>query len=69
MEVFKHLERLILFDDDDTQVVCGNLKKARRIWARILCVLRAENASARVCGMFYKATVHSVLLLRAKLGF
>ena len=40
----------------------GNLTKACRVWARISRVLRAENASARVCGMFYKATVQSVLL-------
>ena len=40
----------------------GNLAKARRVLARISRVLRAENASARVCGIFYKATVHSVLL-------
>ena len=49
-------------DDVDTQAALGNLKKARRVWARISNVLRAENTSARVCGMFYKATVQSVLL-------
>ena len=63
MEVFKYLWRLIAFDTDDTQAVRGNLAKARRVWARISRVLRAENASARVCGIFYKATVQSVLLL------
>ena len=62
MEVFKYLGRLIAFDDDDTQAVRGNLAKARRVWARISRILRAENASVRVCGMFYKATVQSVLL-------
>ena len=62
VEVFKYLGRLIVFDDDDTQVVRGNLTKARRVWERISRVLRAENASASVCGMFYKATVQSVLL-------
>ena len=40
----------------------SNLRKARRVWARILAVLRAENASPRVCGMFYKATVQNMLL-------
>ena len=53
-------------DDDDTQVLRGNHAKARRVGARILRVLRAENASARVCGMFYKATVQSVLLFGSK---
>ena len=66
MEVFKYLGRLIPFDDDDTQAVRGNLAKARRVWARISRFLRAENASARVRGMFYKATVQSVLLFGSK---
>ena len=52
MGVFKYLGRLIAFDDDDTQAVRGNLAKARRVWARISRVLRAENTSARVCSMF-----------------
>ena len=34
----------------------------RAIWARISKVLRAEHASPRVCGMFYRATVQSILL-------
>ena len=66
VEVFKFLGSLIAFDDDDTQAVRGNLTKARRVWARISRVLRAENVSARVCWMFYKATVQSVLLFRRK---
>ena len=61
MEVFKYLGRLIALDDDDTQAVRGT-----RVSARISCVLRAENASACVCGMFYKATVQSVLLFGSK---
>ena len=60
--VFKYLGRFMALDDVDTQAASGNPKKARRVWARILNVLRAENASARVCGMLYKATVQSVLL-------
>ena len=58
--------RLITFDDDDTQAVRGNLKKDRIVWSRISRVLRAENASARVCGMFHKATAQSVLLFGSK---
>ena len=50
--IYKYLERLIAYDDEDTQAVRGNLKKAWRVWARILHVLRAENASPRVCGTF-----------------
>ena len=50
------------YNDDDTQAVRDNLKKAWRIWARISRVLWVENASPRVCGMFYKGTVQSMLL-------
>ena len=50
------------YNDDDTQAVRSNLRKARKVWGRISRVLRAENASARVCGKFYKATVQAVLL-------
>jgi hypothetical protein len=40
----------------------SNLKKARGCWARVSRVLRAENATPKTCGMFYKATVQAVLL-------
>ena len=62
VEVFKYLGRLLSYNDDDTQAVRSNLRKARKVWGRISRVLRAENASARVCGKFYKATVQAVLL-------
>jgi len=62
VEVFRYLGRLLAFDDNNLQAVRSNLKKARHVWARILRVLRADNASPRVCGMFYKATVQAVLL-------
>ena len=38
------------------------MKKDRCCWARLLRILRAENASPQVSGMFYKATVQAVLL-------
>jgi hypothetical protein len=62
VEVFKYLGRLIAHDDVDSQAMRLNLRKARGCWARILCVLRAENASPRMSGMFYKVTVQAVLL-------
>ena len=68
VEVFKYLGRLIAFDDDDTQAVRGNLKRPRRICARIWRVLRADNASTRVCGIFYKATVRLSVSLGARPG-
>jgi hypothetical protein len=62
VEVFKYLGRLIVYNDADTQAIRSNLRKARGCWAWILHVLRAEHASPRTCGMFYKATVQAVLL-------
>ena len=62
MEVFQYLGRLLSHADNNSQAVHGNLKKAQGCWARISRVLRPENASSRVCAMFYKATVQAVLL-------
>jgi hypothetical protein len=62
VEVFKYLGRLLAYDDNDTQAMRGNLKKARKSWGQVLRILRAENASSKVCGVFYKATVQAVLL-------
>ena len=62
VEVFKYLGRMLAYDNNDTQAMRANLKKARKCWARISRVLRTENATPRVCGVFYKATVMAVLL-------
>jgi hypothetical protein len=62
VEVFKYLGRLIAYDDADNQAMRLNLRKAQGCWAWILHVLRTEIATARTCGMFYKATVQAVLL-------
>jgi hypothetical protein len=59
---FQVLGVLIAYDDADTQAMRLNLRKARGCWAWISRVLRAENATARMCRMFYKATVQAVLL-------
>jgi hypothetical protein len=40
----------------------ANLAKARRCWVQVSQVLRSENASPKVCGVFYKATIQAVLL-------
>ena len=70
VEVFKYLGRLIACDNDDTQAVSSNLMKVRLVWARISRVLRAENASAGLCGMFNKATVRvSPHFLGSKHGY
>jgi hypothetical protein len=62
VEVFKYLGRLLAYNNNDTQAMRLNLKKARKSWAQVSRVLRAENAAPKVCGVFYKATVQAVLL-------
>jgi hypothetical protein len=57
LEVFKYLGRLLAYNDNDTQAMRANLRKARKSWGQVFCVLRAENALPKVCGVFYKATV------------
>jgi hypothetical protein len=46
---------------------CGGIsKKVRAVWSRLSRTIRAENASPRACGIFYKATVQSILLFGSK---
>jgi hypothetical protein len=65
--VFKYLGWLVSYDDNDSQAMRSNLTKVRNSWAQISHVLRAENASPKVCGVFYKATVQAVLLFGSEM--
>jgi hypothetical protein len=62
LEVFKNLGQLLAYNNNDTQAMQANLAKARKSWGQVSCVLRAENALPKVCGMFYTATLQAVLL-------
>ena len=62
VEVFKYLGRLATMDASDTRAVRANIKKARKCWKMISWLLRSDNMKPRVCGMFYLAVVHAVLL-------
>jgi hypothetical protein len=62
VEVFKYLGWLLAYDDNDTQAIRANFAKARKAWAQVSWELRAENASPKVCGVFYKGTIKAVLL-------
>jgi hypothetical protein len=44
VEVFIYLGRLLRYDDNDSQAMRLNLKKARKSWAWVSRVLRAEHA-------------------------
>jgi hypothetical protein len=67
VEVFKYLGRLLAYDNNNTQAIWANLAKARKMWARVSRVLRAENASPKVCGVFYKAKIQAVLLFGSEI--
>jgi hypothetical protein len=66
VEVFKYLGCWLVYNNNNSQAVRGKLKKAQGIWVRISCMLRAENSSPHVCGIFYKATMQSILLFGSK---
>jgi hypothetical protein len=48
VQVFKYPGRLLTYNNNDSQAMRANLKKARKSWARVSWVLRAENASPKV---------------------
>ncbi len=62
VELFKYLGRLLTYDANDSQAMQSNLKKVGKSWAQVSCVLRTENASPKVSGVFYKAIIQAVLL-------
>jgi hypothetical protein len=67
VEVFKYLGRLLLAqDDNDTQVIRQQLRKARGVWARVGQVLRGENVGPQIAAKFYKAVIQAVLLYGSK---
>ena len=55
VEVFRYLGRLLAYDDNDSQAMRSNLKKAHKSWAQVSRVLRAENAAPKVCGVFLQS--------------
>ena len=66
VDVFRYLGRLMALDDVDTQAIQANMKKARKSWKLLSRLLRAEGASPRVSGMFYKAVVMAILLFSSE---
>ena len=62
VKVFKYLRCLMAHDDNNIRAVKANLRKARKCWACVSKMLRSENATPQVYGMFCKATAQAVLL-------
>jgi hypothetical protein len=53
-------------DNDDTQAVRAQLRKARATWARVGKVLRGENTPPTVAAKFYLAISQAILLYGSK---
>jgi hypothetical protein len=62
VEIYKYLGRMMAQDNDDTQAICAQLRKARATWAWVRKVLRGENTSLIVAAKFYLAVVQAILL-------
>jgi hypothetical protein len=59
---FSYLGRWISDDDDDTQAVLANIKKARLQWGCIYRILQYDGTPPKTMAHFYMAVVQSVLL-------
>jgi hypothetical protein len=66
VEVYKYLGWMMAQDDDDTQAVRAQLRKARATWARVGKVLRGENKPPTVAVKFYLAIIQAILLYGSK---
>ena len=62
VKVFKYLSRYLAYADNDAPTICKNLGKVRAMWGWLSQILGKENAPAKVCASFYRATVQAVLL-------
>jgi hypothetical protein len=66
VEVYKYLGRMMAQDDNDLQVICAQLQKARSTWAWVGQVLRRKNASPFVAAQSYQAIIQAILLYGSK---
>jgi hypothetical protein len=67
VEVYKYLGWMMAQDDNDTQAVYAQLRKARSTWARVGKVLHGENTPSTVAAKFYLAIVQAILLYSSKM--
>jgi hypothetical protein len=62
VEVYKYLGRMMAQDNEDTQAVRAQLRKAHVTWAQFRKVLWSENTPPTVAAKFYLAIVQAILL-------
>ena len=51
--------------EDDWPAVVRNLAQAKKVWSRMLRILRREGAAPLVSGLFLKAAIQAVLIFGA----
>ncbi len=66
VEMFKYLGRLLAYDDNNSQAMRSNLKKACKSWAQVSHVLRAANVMSVV--FFTKQLYRQCCYLEVKCG-
>ena len=62
---FRYLGRIFSDNDDDTQCIKDNIRKARQKWNSIAAILKREGANAICMARFYLAIIQAVLLYGA----
>ncbi len=62
VEVYKYLGWMMAQNNNDTQAVRAQLRKAHATWARVGKVLWGENTPPTVVAKFYLAIVQAILL-------
>jgi hypothetical protein len=67
VKVYKYLGQMMAQDDNDTQAICAQLRKARATWAWVGKVLWGENTSPTVAAKFYLAVIQAILLYGSKM--
>ena len=66
VEQFKYLECIMSMDDNTVPAMRRNLKRAQKTWGSLSKVLKKEEVSPKVAGMFYQGAVASQLLYNSK---
>ena len=65
VEEFKYLGRILKQNDDNTECIKMQIKRARKQWNALAKILKQEGANAKTMAKFYMAVVQAVLLYGA----
>ena len=59
---FRYLGRMLAQDDSDDMAAYARLEQTKKVWARFSHLLRANGASAKTMGRFYRTVLQQTLL-------